>query len=103
MSNDIDDNLNVSLHNLFFIVMPIIIFHCHAIKNQTFIKWPISVRKKSTLNRRNYYVFSSFSLLYSANSFKNCAFGFITFGRSPRQFGQNHLPFGFDINDTHEK
>lgn len=49
------------------------------------------------------YVFSSFSRLYRSNSFRNCCFGFITLGRSPRQFGQNHLPFGFVVSDTHEK
>lgn len=51
----------------------------------------------------NHYAFSSFSLLYRSNSLRNCPFGFITLGLSPRHFGQNHLPFGFVVSDTHEK
>lgn len=50
-----------------------------------------------------YYVFSSFSLLYLSSSFKNCAFGFITFGLSPLHFGQYHLPFGLVVRVTQEK
>lgn len=51
----------------------------------------------------NPYAFSSFSLLYRSSSLRNCPFGFITFGRSPRHFGQNHRPLGLVVSDTHEK
>ena len=49
------------------------------------------------------YDFSSFSLLYLSSSLRNCAFGFMIFGRSPRHFGQYHFPLGFVARATHEK
>lgn len=71
------------------------------INSSSFHRWRFA---RNPLHRLTYnYAFSSFSLLYRSSSFRNCPFGFITLGRSPRHFGQNHFPFGFVVSETHEK